>query len=144
MAKGFLRGAEIFQSTVCPIVFNNARQIFPECEKFCRRGFVSLRPPGYGPGDECDLLPCFNAKPDIFAVMNCCVVALGVFSSDILTWRADNLQYKGFALRRICILYQETSPKRWFGNINMKSKCDVTTAHKNANDHYMPLDETLP
>ena len=39
--------------------------------------------------------PCFNAQPDIFAVMNCCVIALIVFSSDILTWRADRL----FSLR---------------------------------------------
>jgi len=39
------------------------------------------------------LLPCFNAQPDIFAVMNCCVVALIVFSSDIflLRWSADIL-----------------------------------------------------
>jgi len=37
------------------------------------------------------LLPCFNAQPDIFAVMNCCVVELSVFSSDILTWSADSL-----------------------------------------------------
>jgi len=36
--------------------------------------------------DECVLLPCFNAQPDIFAVMNYCVVALSVFSADILTW----------------------------------------------------------
>ena len=41
--------------------------------------------------DECVLLPCFNAEPDIFAVMNCCVVALSVFSSDILTCSADSL-----------------------------------------------------
>jgi len=34
-----------------------------------------------------------NAHPDIFAVMNCCVVALSVFSSDILTWSADVLVY---------------------------------------------------
>jgi len=34
--------------------------------------------------DECVLLPCFNAQPDIFAVMNCCVIALIVFSSDML------------------------------------------------------------
>jgi len=31
------------------------------------------------------------AQPDIFAVKNCCVVALSVFSSDILTWSADSL-----------------------------------------------------
>jgi len=28
---------------------------------------------------------------DIFAVMNCCVVALTLFSSDIVTWSADSL-----------------------------------------------------
>ena len=39
--------------------------------------------------DECVLLPCFNVQPDIFAVMNCCVVALIVFTSDMLAWRAD-------------------------------------------------------
>jgi len=39
--------------------------------------------------DECVLLSCLNAYPDIFAVMNCCVVALSVFSSDSLTWSAD-------------------------------------------------------
>jgi len=43
--------------------------------------------------DECVLLPCFNAQPDIFAVMNCCIVALSVFTSDILTWSADILVY---------------------------------------------------
>jgi len=39
---------------------------------------------------ECVLLPCFNTQPDIFAVLNCCVVALSVFSSDVLTLSADN------------------------------------------------------
>jgi len=34
-----------------------------------------------------------NGQPDIFAVVNCCVVALSVFSSDILTWIADILVY---------------------------------------------------
>jgi len=37
------------------------------------------------------LLPCFNAQPDIFAVMDGCVVALIAFSSDMLAWRADSL-----------------------------------------------------
>ena len=36
--------------------------------------------------DEWVLLPCFDAQPDIFAVMNCCVVALNVFSSDLERW----------------------------------------------------------
>ena len=31
------------------------------------------------------LFPCLNGQPDIFAVMNCCVAALSLFSSDILT-----------------------------------------------------------
>jgi len=44
-----------------------------------------------GRNDECILLPCFNAQPDIFAVINCCVVALIAFSSDMLAWRADSL-----------------------------------------------------
>ena len=35
------------------------------------------------------LLPCFNTQPDIFAVINCCVIALSLFSSDI----ADNSLY---------------------------------------------------
>ena len=41
--------------------------------------------------DDCVLLHCFNAHLDIFAVMNCCVEALSVFSSDMLTWSADSL-----------------------------------------------------
>jgi len=40
--------------------------------------------------DECVLLPCFNMQPDIFAVMNCFVVALIVISSDMLAWMADS------------------------------------------------------
>ena len=36
------------------------------------------------------LLPCLNEQPDIFAVMNCCVVALIVFSSDTLAGSADS------------------------------------------------------
>ena len=41
--------------------------------------------------DECVLLPCFNVQPDIFAVMNCYIIALGVFYSDSLTWNTDSL-----------------------------------------------------
>jgi len=41
---------------------------------------------------ECVLLPCFNALPDIFAVMNCSVLALSaVFCSCLVTWSAVNL-----------------------------------------------------
>ena len=41
---------------------------------------------------ECVSLLCFNALPDIFAVVNCSVLALSaVFCSGFLTWSADNL-----------------------------------------------------
>ena len=40
--------------------------------------------------DECVSFPYFNAQPDIFAVMNCCVAALSLFSSYSLTWSADS------------------------------------------------------
>jgi len=43
------------------------------------------------PDFVCVSLPCFNAQPDIFAVMNCCVVALSLFFSESLTWSADSL-----------------------------------------------------
>ena len=42
------------------------------------------------------LLPCFNTQSDIFAC------------------------------RRICLLCQQTSPKRWMGNVKMASDCEVT------------------
>jgi len=82
------------------------------------------------------LLLCFNVQPDIFAVMNCCVVALSVFTSDILTlsvnsWYSVQWHTKGSGCRKIYILCQQTSPKGWFGNMNMTSNCDVTnSAHK--------------
>jgi len=41
--------------------------------------------------DECVLLPSFHVQPDIFAIMNCCVVALSFCSSDTVTWSADTL-----------------------------------------------------
>ena len=37
------------------------------------------------------VLYSFNVQPDIFALMNCCVVALIAFSSDILAGSADSL-----------------------------------------------------
>jgi len=40
---------------------------------------------------NCSDAPCFNTQLDIFVVMNCCVVVLSLFSSDILTWSADSL-----------------------------------------------------
>jgi len=32
------------------------------------------------------------------------------------------------ACRIICMLFQQTSPKRWFANVNMTSYCDVTNS----------------
>jgi len=84
--------------------------------------------------DECALLPCFNAKPDIFAVLNCCIVALSVFSSDIVTWSADSLYSVQWHIRRVrmeeyaYIWCQQTLPKRWFANMNITSNCDVTNS----------------
>jgi len=34
---------------------------------------------------------CFHKFLLFFAIMNCCVVALSLFSSDIVTWSADSL-----------------------------------------------------
>jgi len=84
------------------------------------------------------LLPCLNVQPDIFAVTNCCIVALGVFSSDSLTWSSNSLysvhghiKWEEWMYRKMCILCQQTSPKRWFGNKTMTSNCDVTnSAHQ--------------
>ena len=42
--------------------------------------------------------PCFNVQPDIFALMNC-VVALIVFSYDILAGSADSLYAMACARR---------------------------------------------
>ena len=42
--------------------------------------------------DECVSFPCFNAQPVIFAVMNCCVVALTLIFPDSLT-RSDDSSY---------------------------------------------------
>jgi len=83
------------------------------------------------------LLACFNALPDIFAVMNCCVLALSdVLCSGLLTWTdncvhySDTLYYtttsKESACRMQCRFCQQTLPKRWFANANMRSYCDVT------------------
>jgi len=51
--------------------------------------------------DECVLLPCSNAQPDIFVVMNSCVVGLPVFSSDIRTWSPDIFVYIQCQARRL-------------------------------------------
>jgi len=58
-------------------------------QNICAASFCSCNL--LGRRDECVLLPCFNAQAVIFAVMNCCVVALIVFSSDILAWSVDSV-----------------------------------------------------
>ena len=87
--------------------------------------------------DECVLLPCFNAQPNIFTVMNCYVVGWVYFcpisqlGALIVYIQCNDTQNKGNGCRRICILCQQTLPKRWFGNMNMLSNCDVTnSAHQ--------------
>jgi len=35
---------------------------------------------------------------------------------------------KESACRKICMLCQQTSPIRWFANVNMASYCDVTNS----------------
>ena len=115
--------------------------------------------------DERVLLPCFNAQPDIFAVMTCCVVALSLFFSDCLTWSADSL-YSVDVLQRhivysarcletthtkkgvdgkICILCQQTLLKLWFGNMEMTSNCDFTnSAHQIQMTTIWPWTKTPP
>jgi len=49
------------------------------------------------------LLPCFNAQPDIFAVMNYCVVVLCLFFSDSPTWSADSLYCNDTKIRGVYV-----------------------------------------
>ena len=85
-------------------------------------------------GGEYVSLPYFNAQPDIFAVMNCCVVAMSLFSSDSLTWTAQFIfsamphEIRGVDVEKYALLCQETLPKRWLGNMEMTSNCDVTNS----------------
>ena len=62
--------------------------------------------------NECILLPCFNALPDIFAVMNCSVLTLplsAVFCSGLVTGNADK------RVRRVRVEY----------TLVCKHECDV-------------------
>ena len=54
-------------------------------------------------------------------------------------------QNKGSGCRKICILCQQTSPKRWFGNMEMTSNRDVTTsAHQIQMTTLWPSTKTPP
>ena len=75
------------RQTVQPHTFYARRLVFDKTSAQHHFAAVKL----LGRSDECVLLPCFNMQPDMFAVMNCCIVALIVFSSDMLAWMADSL-----------------------------------------------------
>ena len=83
---------------------------------------------------ECVLLSCFNALPDMFCSYE--LVCLSVECCDLL--RSPNLgalicssqwhivqQRVRSACRIICMLCQQTSPKRWLVNVNMTSYYNV-------------------
>jgi len=47
-------------------------------------------------------------------------------------------------VEKYALLCQQTSPKRWFGNMEMTLNCDVTKSTPNTNDHHMTLNQTTP
>jgi len=47
-------------------------------------------------------------------------------------------------VEKYALLCQQTSPKRWFGNMEMASNCDVSNSTPNTNDHRMTLNQTPP
>ena len=73
--------------------------------------------------------------------MNCCIVALSLFSSDIVTWSADSIYSVQWHINYWeCVhknmhIIQQTSPKRWFGNRLWRHKQRTP----NTNDHHIPL-----
>jgi len=92
---------------------------------------------------------CSDAVMSVFCshVLTCSLIFLQLWTAVSQRWvyfppicepgtliiynQFNDTQIKGSACRRICILWQETSPKRWFGNKNMTSYCDVTnSAHQ--------------
>jgi len=83
------------------------------------------------------LLPRFNAKPDIFAVMNRCVVALSLFPPTSSLLRAL-IVYKIRGVRVEEYAYYVNKLRQ---NIGL----EWTWRHKqrapNTNDHHMPLNE---
>jgi len=46
--------------------------------------------------------------------------------------------------RKMCILCQQTSPKRWFGNRTTTSKCDVIISAHQIQIYPTPLNEPSP
>jgi len=95
---------------------------------------LGLRIHSPGRSTEYVLLPHFNALPDVFAVMNCSVLALSsVFCSGLLIWNTDmfitathcTITSRESACRTICTLCQQASPKRWFANVNILKFLDA-------------------
>jgi len=102
----------------------------------------------FWPSGECVLLPCFNMQPDIFAVMNCCVVALSLFSSDILTWSADSLYSVQRHIKYGECVYKNThsTSTNFAETLVWKHEYDVKLWHHNlrapnTNDYHMTLNE---
>ena len=85
--------------------------------------------------DECVLLSCFNAQPDIFAVMNCSVAALNLFSSDILTWSVDSLysvqwhKIRGLDVEEYAYYVNKLRQKVGFETWIWRQKVTSQTAH---------------
>ena len=93
--------------------------------------------------------PCFNAQPDIFAVINFSVVTLSLFSSDILTWSADNFIFSVMThkLREVRAEEYAYYVNNFAQTFVKKHESDVKLwRHKqctwNTNDRHMPLNET--
>ena len=81
--------------------------------------------------------------------MNCCVVALSLFYSGVLTWIADSLYsvqwHKGSGCRKICIITSSNFAKTLVWKLGNDVKL---RRHKqrtpNTNDHHMTFDQTPP
>jgi len=50
-------------------------------------------------------------------------------------------EVRGVDVEKYALLCQQTSPKLWFGNMEMTSNCDVTNSTPNTNDHHMTLNQ---
>ena len=87
----------------------------------------------------------FNVQPDIFAVMNCYVVALSAFSTDILTWSADSLYSVQWHKKGECVYTNMHIVSTNFAEM-LVWKHVKFWRHKqhtaNTNDHPRPLNET--
>ena len=51
-------------------------------------------------------------------------------------------EIRGVDVEKYALLCQQSSPKRWFGNMEMTSNCDVTNSENQ--NHHMTLNQTPP